>query len=233
MSETVTEPGTETPEAPEAPTEAPVEPETPSEPEPQVDDDSDQPEGVEPEQPAGMSIEELEKVRSKLDRSATTWRNRVSELLGEDAQMLVPCELCDPTIPGFHWPPHLEQPRDDLHAHLLDVLKTPGSPDYNQAQHVRRCTLCDGWGVVLSGSRVAGKGQVKCQMCKGNGFVGDAVLPTEQPSQNGEVEVEFPDDTGPLVTGDADVWGSPRLLDDGQENPNYGKMPQYKNPSLP
>jgi hypothetical protein len=37
----------------------------------------------------------------------------------------------------------------------------------------------------------------------------------------------------PLVTDGNDVWGSPKLLPDGQENPNYGKMPQYKNPTLP
>jgi len=172
-------------------------------------------------------------VRKKLDQSATTWRNRVSDLLGEEAQMLVPCELCDPLIPGFHWPPEVEQPRDDLHAHLLDVLRTPSAPEYQQAQHVRRCQLCDGWGRVLSGSRVAGKGEVACQMCKGQGFVGDASLPSQATAPPTNGEVEFPDDTRPLVEGEADVWGSPRLLLDGQENPNYGKMPQYKDPSLP
>ena len=90
--------------------------------------------------------------------------------------MLVPCELCDPTIPGFHWPPELEQPRDDVHAHLLDVLRTPDSPEYNQAQHVRRCTLCDGWGVVLSGSRVAGTpSSSKPNVPRPCGVVGSAV----------------------------------------------------------
>jgi hypothetical protein len=58
-------------------------------------------------------------------------------------------------------------------------------------------------------------------------------MPSEAPPQNGVPEVEFPDDTGPLVVADADAWGSPRLLDDGQENPNYGRMPQYKDKSLP
>jgi hypothetical protein len=80
---------------------------------------------------------------------------------------------------------------------------------------------------------MAGKGQVKCLRCKGQGFVGDAELPTAEPVPASNGEVEFPEDTGPLVTGDADVWGSPRILDDGQENPNYGKMPQYKDKSLP
>jgi hypothetical protein len=233
MSETLTDPGVEQAETPETPQEAPDEPETPSEPEPEQGDEPEQPEPPQEPEPTGLSIEELEKVRKKLDTSATTWRNRVSDLLGEEAQMLVPCELCDPLIPGFHWPPELEQPRDDRHAHLLDVLRTPDSPDYSPAQHVRRCQLCDGWGVVLSGSRVAGKGQVKCQMCKGNGFVGDAIMPTEAPPQNGVPEVEFPEDTGPLVRSDEDSWGSPRLLPDGQENPNWGRMPQYKDKSLP
>src|SRR5438067_5296911 len=194
MSETITEPGTEPVTEPTEPPETPSEPEPAAEPQEEPQQPQEPPQEPAAPQPAGMSLEELEKVRSKLDRSATTWRNRVSELLGEDAQMLVPCELCDPTIPGFHWPPDLEQPRDDLHAHLLDVLRTPDSPDYNQAQHVRRCQLCDGWGVVLSGSRVAGKGQVKCQMCKGNGFVGDAIMPTEPQQQNGQAEVEFSED---------------------------------------
>jgi hypothetical protein len=233
MSETITDPGSEQVEAPDEPTEAPDEPETPFEPEPEIDDDPDQAEGVEAQAPPGPSMEEIEKVLTKLSTSANTWRRRVAELLGDEVENLVPCELCEPDIPGFHWPAAMIQPRDDLHAHLLDVLRTPDSPDYKQAQHVRMCTLCDGLGKVTSGSRVAGKGLIVCQMCKGQGFVGDAVLPDQQQPQNGEVAVEFPEDTGPLVTSDADAWGSPRILDDGQENPNYGKMPQYKDKSLP
>jgi hypothetical protein len=233
MSETVTDPGVEQAEAPDEPTEAPEEPTEAPEPEPEVDDDPDQDEGVEAQAPQGPSPEEIEKILNKLEKSANTWRNRIAELLGEEAKNLTECELCGPQIPGFHWPAKDIEARNPVHARLLDVLRQPDAPDYSPAQHVRRCQLCDGWGVVLSGSRVAGKGQVKCQMCKGNGFVGDAILPTEAPSPNGEVEVEFPDDTGPLVVADADAWGSPRLLDDGQENPNYGRMPQYKDKSLP
>ena len=42
-----------------------------------------------------------------------------------------------------------------------------------------------------------------------------------------------PSAEGPAVVADADAWGSPRLLADGQENPNYGRMPQYKDPAYP
>src|SRR2546423_12194395 len=98
------------PETQPEPTTEPQEPDTPfEEPEPTTEPEAPEEPAQEPTQvvPEGMSIEELEKVRKKLDQSATTWRNRVSDLLGEEAQMLVPCELCDPLIPGFHLPPGL------------------------------------------------------------------------------------------------------------------------------
>lgn len=227
-------------EAPEAPTEVPaVEPEAPAEPDvPFEEPDTapeqpDEPEAAAVEHAAGLTERELEEIQKKLERSATTWRNRVSELLGEAAQMLVPCELCDPSIPGFRWPANVEQPRDELHAHLLDVLKNPAAPEYADSRVVRRCADCDGWGQVLSGSRVAGKERVVCSTCKGLGYqgppqeAGQAAAPT-----NGEV-IQYPSDTQPLTADDQDAWGSPRLLADGQENPNYGRAPSYKNPSLP
>jgi len=233
MSEVVEEPAVQEPdvpfEEPEAPAEPVADPEEPTPPE----------EPAAPEQAVSfeMTERELEEMNKKLERSATTWRNRVSEVMGEMANYLVPCELCDPAIPGFHFPADVQAPRDDLHAHLLDVLKNPAQPEYQQAQHVRQCSNCGGWGKVKSGSLVAGKELVVCPTCKGQGFQGDAVTLTTPsfPAEpaNGEVEVEFPADAQPLVVEDADVWGSPRLLDDGQENPNYGKMPQYKVAGLP
>jgi hypothetical protein len=226
--------------------EAPVEPDIPvEEPEPAAEPEPDEAAEEEQDEPTPaenlaaleMSERDLEEMSKKLERSATTWRNRVSELMGEMAQGLVPCELCDPRIPGFHFPAEMEQPRDDLHAHLLEVLKNPAAPEYAPAQHVRQCVNCGGWGKVKSGSRVAGKELVVCPTCKGQGFQGDATVNPPAPfmaqPQNGTPEVEFPEEAQPLATGDTDVWGSPRLLDDGQENPNYGKMPQYKVPGLP
>lgn len=233
MSETVTDPAAQQAEASETETETPVEPDIPFE-EPEAPAEEPAPEGpTGPEEALGMTERELEELQKKLERSATTWRNRVSELLGETAQMLVPCELCDPMIPGFHWPVDVQAAGSDVQARLLDVLKNPAAPEFQSARHVRQCGDCGGWGQVLSGSRVAGKERVVCPTCKGQGFQGDAIGAPVQQASNGTVEADFPPDTQPLVADDADVWGSPRLLDDGQENPNYGKMPQYKNPSLP
>ena len=203
---------------------------------PEQGDEPEQGDGDEPEPNAefqGPSVEEIEKMSKRLDGEATRHRNRISEIMGEMAQVLVPCELCDPQTAGFHLPADSLQPENDLEARLVEVLKTPSAPEYLLAGHVRRCAACDGWGAVLSGSRVAGKERVKCPTCGGQGFQGQGVVPEQANTSNGVVAVEIPDDAKPLVTDDADVWGSPRLLPDGQENPNYGKMPQYKQPGLP
>ncbi len=229
--EVLTDPGSE--QADEQPAEAEeteqeeVEPEQPfEEPEPET--------APEPEPPAGMSIEELEKVRGQLDRSATTWRNRVSQLLGEEAQFLVPCELCDPMIPGFHWPAEMVTPTSDVQARLLEVVQAPSAPDYREDPFTNECTTCGGWGKTKTRSHVAGKTERVCPSCKGLGFrATDGPQPA--PATNGQVEdvqYNLPDDQ-PLIVDDKDSWGSPKLLPDGQENPNWGRMPQYKNPTLP
>jgi hypothetical protein len=236
MSETVQEP-----QEPQEPQEAPAETDVPAEPE---NPDAEPSEPIEPDEPAeppveppaapeGMSPESIEKLQKKLDTSAATWRRRVSELLGEDALLLVACELCESNIPGYHWPAEIKQPENDVQARLLDVLKTPAAPEYLHAGDVRMCPECQGWGVTLTGSKKAGKERKDCVACKGYGYV----PPPGQPA-NGAATVEqvrelVTPDGQPLVADDADVWGSPKLLPDGRENPNYGKMPQYKHPDFP
>jgi hypothetical protein len=219
-------------ETEETPAEEPQEPETPEE-GAEPEDEQEEPQEPAPEPTGGMSERQLEEVRRKLERSATTWRNRVSELLWDEASYLVACELCDPIIPGFHFPAEVEQPRDAVHERLLEVLRTPGEPEYLPDPNTRECGVCGGLGKTLTKGKVPGKTQRVCRVCKGQGYLSND--PADQFTGNGAVDepgFDLPNDE-PLVSGDADIWGSPRLLPDGMDNPNYGKMPQYKNPTLP
>jgi len=186
------------------------------------------------EQPVtGKSDAEMERTMKKLEQSATTWRNRVSALLEEAAQDLVACELCLPMIPGFHWPAEVEQPRDATHARLLSVLQTPEGPALKDANNTRSCDHCDGFGRVLSGSKVAAYREIACSNCAGKGYLGGPQAPA-----NGDAAAEFPPLT-PTASEDAepptdvDAWGIPRLLEDGTENPNFGRTPQFWNPAYP
>lgn len=200
--------------------------------EPEGPQDGAQPQET-PLEPVPATPEQLEAQRNKLARSATTWRNRVSDVLGEDAQFLVACPLCEPDIPGFMFPADIQQPYNDTHARLLDVLREPERPEYRESTTTRRCEPCDGLGKVVTGSRVPGQELLLCPSCRGTGFV-----PPPGGSPNGPADQDAalvlmgaPEDAPPPA--DSDPWGSPRLMADGQENPNYGKMPQFKNPALP
>ena len=227
-------PEPDAPDAPDAPDQGDEgDEEADAEPEPDAEPDAE-PEA--PEAPAvasGVSEQEMEKILEKIDRSATTFRNRVSDLLGEQAQDLSPCPLCSDGIMGHLFPYEWITPTNDTQARLLEVLRTPAEPEYVQAPYTRTCQVCNGWGKLLSGSKLADKTRITCKACHGTGFMGD-----EAPASNGAVDqtaalYDTPADEKPLAGGDNDIWGSPRILDDGQENPNYGKMPQYKNPTLP
>lgn len=223
----------ETTEVPEQPDADPI-----GEPDTEPDEPFEEPEpsaAVEQPQPVqhGRSPEDLEKMRKKLDQSAATWTRRVEELLGDDFGMLIPCELCSFDIPGFHWPAEIQTPISEQHDRLLRVLREPAAPEYRAATQVRQCGDCDGYGKVNSGSKLPQHSTVTCPACKGYGYV-----PPPVPGGNGVVTapvagIELAQEEEQEAPADADIWGSPRLLPDGQENPNYGKMPQYKIASLP
>ena len=229
MSETVTEPEAEVTE-PE-PAETGDEPETP-EPEPELEPEPDEPEPV---APPGQTVtpEQMEKFYKGLATRTATLNRWIEAELGDNYRDLSACPLCADGIVGHIYPPEWMEATTELQGRLLDVLRQPSAPDFQPAPNARRCGTCDGWGQVLSGSRVAGKERIVCPTCRGNGFQGGEVAPAAPNAGNGTVEFPPPPSEGPVATGDVDIWGSPRLLEDGQENPNYGKMVQHKNPELP
>jgi len=229
MSEVELEPEVEAEETPGEPVEAE---EIPGEPEPSPEP-QEEPEAAEAPAQEGRTPEEYERLRKKLDQSATTWRNRVADLLGEDALHLQPCPLCADDIPGHIWPPEWQKPTSELHARLLDVLKQPAALPLREAPNVRECGVCGGLGKVKSGSKVPTHEDVTCPQCRGFGYDPPPGGRGKFEGGNGQVELPTAAGEAPLVTADVDAWGHPRMLDTGAENPNYGKMPQYVDPRYP
>lgn len=198
-----------------------------------VDDDEApaEPEGpVEPEQHAhGLSPEAREKAYKKVDTSFQTYVRSVSNNLEEDATDLVPCPLCTTTPhPAFlnlhdagHVPEEIKRP-------VMAFLGFATEVQYPHSSAHRTCPECEGLGKVTTGSRVPGKETVGCAHCHGAGFIGP-----QGPVGNGHVE-QSSALTGPTVfpdavdVGEIDAWEEPRILPDGRENPNFGKMPTFK-----
>jgi hypothetical protein len=184
-----------------------------------------------PEQ--GDAAQAMEKKLKKLTVSANTWRRRVGEVLEEDALALVPCELCIPEIPGFHWPAEMMVAETELEDRLIRALQGGPTLDYVASPTLSTCSSCQGLGKVKTGSRVPDNELAICRDCLGYGFT--------PPPQAG-AQVAGGDPVAAVVLSavepeaakpETDLWGSPRYLPDGAENPNYGRAPQYKSGGLP
>jgi hypothetical protein len=123
----------------------------------------------EPSESPPLSEKELEKRLKSLDSEAQRHANRVKQIMGDDAAMLVPCPLCETIIPGFVMPtPKTPERFPDVRAFMGD--SQPRS--LNSAPDTARCQVCDGYGMVASGSRVDNQAELVCTECKGAGWVG-------------------------------------------------------------
>ena len=233
MSETATE----------QPEVVPAEPAT--EPEPAPDEtvpESEPDEQTETEQPQ-PPVEQpppADEADSRIVESQKKWTNferALRSIWGDYAGNLMECPLCFTSHKGLIDLNDSGQYPEEILAAITEYVRGSDQAHYKPATQVRECVDCGGYGKVLSGSRLEQHKTVTCPACKGYGYVPPPVPSSSGNGYSQAAQIEGAgigaptEDTEPPA--DADIWGSPRLLPDGQENPNYGKMPQYKNPTLP
>src|SRR6266581_1472560 len=104
MTEPMPEPDAAPEEVPAEPATEPAEPSEPSE-EEQAEEEEGEPaaEPSEPQEPepAALSEKEIENRLARLAKSAEVWRNRIETIMEADVNVLAPCPLCEPIIPGY------------------------------------------------------------------------------------------------------------------------------------
>jgi hypothetical protein len=133
-----------------------------------------QPEPEQPEQPAapeGMSAEQAD----ELDKAYKAYAKRVAKALG--GELPPECRECGGL--GF------------------DLTYGAGQPEYRTASDKDVCDECDGLGGVLSGSKVPGQDVVRCERCKGAGYLVTREVTITDPAQVAPVVVA-------LASGNAD-----------------------------
>lgn len=204
MGEPQEQPEQPEPEMPENGTEGPQEPtEAPGEGGGPVE--GDEPAEAPPEAPVqrtGPSSEkEIEKVFDRLGKEAKRHRDRLSEIMEDDATLLLACPLCDPLIPGFI------MPTPDVPERFPAVREFMGEspePELPADPRSRRCEVCDGFGRVATGSRTEAHKAMVCEECKGMGAVGPrfeqpqpvAALPTANTDRS-DLPMVIPNVTDP------------------------------------
>ena len=217
------------PEEPQV-TDVPEPDQEPHEPVPDEADEEEESEvGVSPDDPVVPRDDaEIERAFSSLQKEATRHANRISQIMGEDANMLQPCPRCvttdpqRPATPGFIWPHEMVPllPADKAAVKLS--IGEGAEPEYRSANDAAICDACDGWGKVKTGSRVNRQDVLDCRNCDGRGWIGPRAATVSAAPNNGLGELVTVGGGGDEPRPDSDPWG--RLKDD----PLYGVMPGFE-----
>jgi hypothetical protein len=205
------EPGTPTPEPEDGEEEAGDEEEVPLE-EPATGEPSAASEQV-------LSEKQMRAALDKLDREKERHTARVSEIMGEDALSLVPCELCAPNIPGFRFN---MAPSEETQTAVRKVLGMPTVENLKPDPYSRRCDVCDGKGKTRTDSLVERQETVRCIPCEGRGWI--AVGAERQTGAASPVAAQPVNGPEPVLDDGIkrDMFGTP------ETDPDYGLMPQLR-----
>jgi rubrerythrin len=189
----------ETPQEPLTPEEEPAQVPTPEEPG-EAEEGEEEPtepteEPAEQEQPSGAAhdLKAAQRQRDQLDREDMRHRERLSAILGEDANKLLQCPMCAHFFSGW-LPPPAELPLPPENEQLIRAfLGMPDLSNFHDDPAHDTCPDCDGLGRVRTGSKVPGYEVMDCGRCVGKGWVGKALT-----AENG-AQVTTTGVTGPTV----------------------------------
>jgi len=164
---------------------------------------------------------ELERMFKKVDAANAAYLKRLEGIMEAEIGVLEPCPRCSDPFLGLIFPPLMRPVSPEVKAAVLvsvgEDAPTVSKPD----QYSRQCETCEGWGRVLSGSKLNAQATLPCISCNAKGWVavGDerrvpqqAVAAPAMVIENG-TPVEQPPDTDP--------WGR------GPTDPDYGRLPQF------
>ena len=205
-------------EEPEAPT---LEPDDDDE---AADDEErhEAPDDEEPPHAGPVSDEEHAQVFDKAIKRAKTYMAAVPTILGDSATDLGLCPRCTDLLPGFILPLHIKPVPDEQKYAVKASIGEVGEMPLKQADDAFVCGKCDGYGKVLTGSKIPTKREATCLECNGDGWTGVrkqrlAALPPEERAALHAVATTPAEEQPPQ-----DPWG--RFQDD----PLYGVMPGFE-----
>lgn len=193
-----------------------------------TEDEAEAEDEPEPAAPQGLSEAQLREIDRKATQAYDAYTKKLNTLLGDAADDLTPCPLCAGAFPAFVYVEQAGRVPPEVVRVVQDYLGFATEIEYAPDPTTRECATCHGEGKTATGSKVATQKTRSCPTCKGYGYE-----PPPGGQANGHVtlggvgapRIDAPE---PPIADDRDAWGEPRILPDGRENPNYGKMPQFK-----
>lgn len=207
------------PDQPEQP-----EPDTAEQPEP----DSDEPEQgeaeAEPEPaPAPAQTPDFEAQRKVMNGFTKRAEKLVGDIQAEFGELVHLCPRCLDPLPGVVFDESMVPLTADKLAQVKLSIGQGAEPDYKQSEAATTCPKCEGWGQVLTGSKVRGADRVKCLECNGRGWIGPLAHQLTQVGETAATVEANGTQPEPEETHDRDPWGRVR------GDPDFGILPGYEN----
>ena len=160
--------------------------------------------------------------RKRIDRAVKSMVTTLNQVLADEAQYLQPCPRCADDFPGLIWQPGVKGVLPETRAAVMISMGEDPDPTLNPDPRANRCQVCDGWGKVATGSRVARQDKMECEECKGRGWIGprSAALPAANAAPS-PVLYEVSSTNGQEAPP-TDPWGRVK------GEPLYGVMPGFE-----
>ncbi len=196
-------------------------PETPEEPE-RGELQHEEPAATEApgEAPAALlSEKQLNQAFEKLAREGKRHRDRLDEIMGEDALALTECPLCSPEMAGWRFPVEPDDATKDL---VRAAIGDRAALDYEHAPDANTCPACKGLGDVLTGSLVPDRRTKPCSQCNGWGYV---LIPGSTGNANAAAELTV---VAPSETLSTEAPPSVDFMGRKRGDPNFGILAGYE-----
>ena len=114
---------------------------------------------------------------AELQAACNDHHDHVHAIMGPFVDGFVPCETCNGI--GLAYP-------------------TPTGPQLEHSQGAATCSVCKGYGELLTGSKRSGYEKIQCTNCNGQGWVGQGNMPAATAAQ--QAVEQFPAGGGQQVT---------------------------------
>ena len=168
------------------------------------------------------SDREREASAKRIDRAVSKLVDVLHTELADSREYLEPCPRCADDFPGLIWKPGVKGVLPETRAAVMISMGEDPDPTLNADPRANRCGVCDGWGKVATGSRVARQDKMECEECKGRGWVGPRMATlAAQPQTFAPVTIDHAETNGTEAPA-TDPWG--RVKGEAL----YGVMPGYE-----
>lgn len=186
---------------------------------------------AEPQQ--GMTQAQAEALFRRSEKAFDTYARAIGRIWGDGAANLIPVTISPSAPPGFINPDDAGRVPEDVQRPVLAFFGMPIEAELEPDRNRPACDKCKGRGKVATGSLVPEYRKLKCDVCNGKGYVEPHAATANGPGPSERVPVAVGAEGEGEPPPDVDDWGTPRLLDDGMHNPNWGRGPAYWDHDFP